>query len=86
MNTITGYIYKIEYNEDKEIRYIGSTIQSLYCRFKLHKYHYNKWLNNKMKEKCSIYLKFKKYGIKNFTISLIKSYEIVDHRHLNNII
>ena len=82
MNTITGYIYKIEYNKDKEIRYIGSTIRSLKYRFDIHKRHYTEWLNNRMKGKCMIYLNFKKYNIKNFTISLIKSYEVVDQKHL----
>lgn len=40
MSTITGYIYKIEYNEDKEIRYIGSTMRSLKSRLNQHKKHY----------------------------------------------
>ena len=82
MSTIAGYIYKIEYNEDKEIRYIGSTTRSLKSRFKIHKLHYKEWLNNRMKGKCMIYLNFKKYGIKNFTMSLVKSYEVVDQKHL----
>lgn len=67
-----GYIYKIE-SDCKQILYIGSTIKKLSDRFDGHKY----------RKTCTIgrYLKDSNYAFSN-GCELIKSYEIVDRKHL----
>jgi hypothetical protein len=74
-----GRVYKIMYigNENVNITYIGSTLNTLRDRWMSHKYG----LKNK-NNKVSIYKTFEKYGIENFKIFLIKEYEVVDRKHL----
>jgi hypothetical protein len=76
-----GIIYRIEYNENPEIRYIGSTFNSLTYRWRDHKANYNKWKDGKCSS-CSIFEYFEKYGFQKFTINKIKEYEVVDKIHL----
>jgi len=76
-----GYIYKIIHNQS-DIKYIGSTTQKICQRWQNHKTSYNLYLNNKSKKNISIYKYFEQYDIKNFSIILIKEYEICDKRHL----
>lgn len=73
-----GFIYQIFYNENPEIRYIGSTIQELRYRWRDHKYDYNKPNHRRL----SIHDYFDKYDIKNFSINLIKEYDVTDKKHL----
>lgn len=77
-----GRIYNIEYKNDKNIRYIGSTIKTLKNRFSMHKNKYNKWLENDDYAKCEIYEYFKIYDINNFSISLLEEYKIYNTEHL----
>ena len=78
-----GSIYRIIYNNiDINITYIGSTFSTINKRFSKHKQHYKEWLNNE--NGCSIFPYFKEYGIKNFSIVLIKQYECVDRKHLES--
>jgi len=41
-----------------------------------HRNGYNKWLKGENKKPCSCFSYFQKYGIENFKIVLIKSYEV----------
>lgn len=76
---IFGSVYKIINNISNEI-YIGSTLKTLSQRFAKHKYTYNEMKNNKKRR--VLHLLFDKHGINNFQIILIKTYEIVDRKHL----
>ena len=80
--TSIGNIYKIICNLDNSICYIGSTFNTLYKRFEEHK---NQYKNNN--GEYSIHKYFNKYGIDNFKIELIKSYNVIrthqkDYKHL----
>jgi len=82
----TGNIYKIINSIDNEI-YVGSTFNQIRHRWQQHKAAYNRWLNGKGKDKCSIFNKIKLLGIENFKIILIKKYDVYrddskDRRHL----
>jgi len=79
---IIGSIYQIEYNQNSNIRYIGSTTKTLKNRYASHKTKYNKWLTNDDYAKCEIYEYFKIYGIENFKITLLKEYNILNKKHL----
>lgn len=79
---IIGSIYQIEYNQNSNIRYIGSTTKTLKNRYASHKTKYNKWLTNDDYAKCEIYEYFKIYGIENFKITLLKEYHILNKTHL----
>jgi len=79
---IIGSIYQIEYINDPNIRYIGSTTKTLKNRYSSHKTKYNKWLTNDDYAKCEIYEYFKIYGIENFNITLLKEYNILNKSHL----
>jgi hypothetical protein len=78
-----GKIYKIIYigNENININYIGSTLNTLRDRWYGHKGGFKEWLKNK-KTKCSIYDYFEKYDIKKFKIFLINEYKVYDRKHL----
>ena len=78
-----GHIYKIICNIDSNIVYIGSTFNQLRHRWQGHKYNYKSNYG-----KFSIHKYFDKYGINNFKIILIKSYNVVrenqkDCKHLH---
>ncbi len=79
---LVGNIYKIEYNKNPEIRYIGSTTKTIKNRYASHKTKYNKWLENDDYGKCEIYEYFKAYGIENFEITLLKEYKILNKNNL----
>lgn len=85
--TAIGHIYKIICTVDQTFCYIGSTFNRLGKRFEMHRAGYSKWLNGKSKKSMSCYPFYKKHGIENFKIVLIKSYEVCrehvkDRRHL----
>ena len=80
--TSLGHIYMIWTPLENSFCYIGSTFNRLHKRFEEHK---NKYKNNY--GECSIHKYFNKYGIDNFKIQLIKSYNVIrthqkDHKHL----
>ena len=82
MNISKGHIYIISYNLNPHIMYIGSTFNELKYRWRGHKANYK----NKTKN-YSIYEYFDKYGIENFTLKLLKSYDVYrehnkDNKHL----
>jgi hypothetical protein len=74
---------------DNSICYIGSTFNRLHKRFEGHKNAFKYWLKDKTKKKyISIFKYFEKYGIQNFKIIKIKSYNVIrtnqkDHKHLH---
>jgi len=81
--TSKGHIYMIWTALDNSFCYIGSTFNRLHKRFEGHKndYNYNKGC-------IAIHKYFDKYGIDNFKIDLIKSYNVIrthrkDHKHLH---
>jgi len=52
-------------------------------RFQQHKYNFNEWLNGNA-SKISIFPFFKKYGINDFKMILIKTYQVCDKNHLSS--
>ena len=77
-----GYIYKIIHNQS-DICYIGSTI-NIKIRWQAHKDTFKKFLKyENQPPRCSIYPYFKKLGIINFKLIIIKKYEIFDRKQLN---
>jgi len=84
----TGKVYRIICLPEPDIQYIGSTFNTLRHRFTTHKSVYKRWLNGIIKKCVSIFPYFKKYGVKNFKIVLIKEYLVCaknnkDHKHLS---
>lgn len=79
-----GNVYKIICVLDHSILYIGSTFNEIRHRWQQHVSMYKKWLADKSKKKCSIFLFFDKYGVENFKMLLIKSYEVTDKDHLHS--
>jgi len=80
--TAKGHIYMIWTPLDNSFCYIGSTFNRLHKRFEGHKHDYKHNYG-----KCSIHKYFDKYGVDNFKIDLIKSYNVIrthqkDHKHL----
>jgi uncharacterized protein with NAD-binding domain and iron-sulfur cluster len=86
--TSLGHIYLIFTPLDNSFSYIGSTFNKLHKRFQTHKRDFKYWLKNKAKRtNFSIFPYFEKYGIENFKIIKIKSYNVIrthkkDHKHL----
>lgn len=85
--TSSGHIYKIICTLDEKFCYIGSTFNRLSKRFEGHRMQYNKWKKGDVKT-FSCFPYFDKYGVENFKIILIKTYEVCrshvkDHRHLD---
>ena len=81
--TSLGHIYIIWTPLDNSFCYIGSTFNRLHKRFEGHKRDYK----HKYGE-YSIHKYFNKYGIDNFKIELIKSYNVIrthqkDFKHLH---
>jgi len=77
----TGHIYKIICRVDQRFCYIGSTFDTLHRRFKQHIRHYKDWIKGEKRTYCSCFPHFEKYGIENFDIILIKSYQIYRENH-----
>jgi len=80
--TSLGHIYMIWTPLDNSFCYIGSTFNRLHKRFEGHKHDYKHNYGN-----VSIHKYFDKYGIDNFKIDLIKSYNVIrthqkDFKHL----
>ena len=75
---ITGYIYRIVHN-DSDLCYVGSTIKPIGKRWTVHKSHYRRWKAGK-RTGLSIFPYFEKFGIENFRMVLIKSYEVLDEK------
>ena len=85
--TSLGHIYKIICITEPTFCYIGSTFNDLHKRMDKHRGHYREWLNGHKECKLSCFPYFEKYGIDNFKIIKIKSYEVCrthnkDRRHL----
>ena len=84
----TGHIYKIICLIDDSFCYIGSTFDALHKRFATHKSCYKRYFNNNSKKDLiSIFPYFNKYGVENFKIIKIKSYQVYrenkkDRKHL----
>jgi uncharacterized UPF0160 family protein len=78
--TKIGNIYKIIHTQSN-IVYVGSTFNEIRTRFSQHKSSYSKWLNGKHSD-ISIYPYFKEFGIEQFKMILIKSYEVSDRAQL----
>jgi len=79
MNICKGHVYIIFCHINPKIYYVGSTFNQLKYRWSEHK---NTKTNN-----CSIKKYFDEYGIENFSIKLIKSYNVYrensrDNKHL----
>lgn len=72
----TGIIYKIICKLNHKFCYIGSTFDTLRNRWQRHKRHYSDWVKDSDTGKCSCAPYFKKYGIENFKVIEIKSYDI----------
>ncbi len=79
---VEGIVYKIEYKHDPTIRYIGSTTTSIEERWKYHNKDYSKYRKG-THGTVSIYPYFKEYGIDNFFIEPIKTYQVCDESHLH---
>ena len=81
--TAIGHIYMIITPLDNSFCYIGSTFNRLHKRFEGHKSEYKYKYGN-----FSIHKYFDKYGIENFKIIKIKSYNVIrvhkkDFKHLH---
>ena len=81
--TSLGHIYMIWTSLDNSFCYIGSTFNRLHKRFEGHKNIYKKKYGS-----VSIHKYFDQYGINNFKIELIKSYNVIrihqkDFKHLH---
>ena len=86
MHFSTGYIYKLTCRVDSKFLFIGATFNSIFQRFKSHICQYNKYLENGQKYMVCYHF-FKKHGINNFDIELLKSYVVCkelprDFKHL----
>ena len=84
--TSSGHIYKIICTLDEKFCYIGSTFNRLSKRFEGHRCSYKRWKEGDERA-CSCYPYFDKYGVENFKIILIKTYEVCrshvkDRKHL----
>ena len=75
------HIYKIICTLS-DTTYVGATTQSISNRWKGHKMHYKQWLKG-THTKTTIFPYYLRYGIENFRIILIKSYDVVDRAHLS---
>jgi len=73
-----GIVYEIYIDSDPNIRYIGSTIQTLEKRWQVHKANFN----TEKRGRPIICHYFKEFGIDRFRIRVIKEYEVVDIKHL----
>ena len=79
MNICKGHVYIIFCHINPKIYYVGSTFNQLKYRWNHHK--------NTKRNNCSISKYFDKYGIENFSIKLIKTYNVYrenskDNKHL----
>lgn len=76
-----GRIYQITHNDEKmDICYVGSTFRTLAQRFSEHRRGYKNYL--KGIGNITIFKYFAEFGIENFSIELIKEYNVVDTAHL----
>ena len=76
MNICKGHIYIIFCHINPKIYYVGSTFNQLKYRWSEHK--------NTKRNKCSIKKYFDEYGIENFSIKLIKSYNVYREHNRDN--
>lgn len=75
-----GRIYKIIHTQSNFV-YVGSTKNKLSQRWAEHKNDFQRYLQG-LGHKKYLYIHFKRYGISNFKMVLIKEYEVVDRKHL----
>ena len=73
-----GHIYKIVHTQS-DLTYIGMTLNSLSKRWQEHKQKVvsDNGINNAM-----IHTPMREYGVDQFKMMLIKSYEVIDRNHL----
>jgi len=83
MEYSSGHIYKIICSLDSNFVYIGSTFTTLRQRWRGHKKHYKQYLK-KGSNNMSTHKYYKKYGIENFKIILIKSYKVIRESQRDN--
>tara|TARA_B110000858_G_C17737023_1_gene443019 strand:+ start:182 stop:763 length:582 start_codon:yes stop_codon:yes gene_type:complete len=83
MEYSSGHIYKIICSLDSNFVYIGSTFTTLRQRWGGHKDSYVKFLK-KGSNNMSTHKYYKKYGIENFKIILIKSYNVCRNSQRDN--
>ena len=79
----TGRVYKIVCSKTDKI-YIGSTFQSIKCRFNAHKASYKRYKEKKLGKCAMIYDLFDKYGYEYFSIVLLEKYKVCDRKHLRS--
>ena len=87
MSYRNAIIYQIICKINPDIRYIGSTFNSLRNRWQTHKYDFEYWQQGK-RDGISIYKYFLEIGIENFKILEIKSYlvyseNVKDTKHIS---
>jgi uncharacterized UPF0160 family protein len=75
-----GHVYRIIHLES-DVQYVGSTFNEPRKRWQHHKHSYNDWLKNNH-SKIAIYPYFQEPGLDKFKLIPIKSYDVVDRRHL----
>jgi triphosphoribosyl-dephospho-CoA synthetase len=77
-----GIIYQIRDTEHPEIRYIGSTTQELKQRWQNHQSYYRTLKKKGATNSRSIYKYMLQYGIENYVIEVLGTYEVIDSSHL----
>ncbi|EGZ07085.1 hypothetical protein PHYSODRAFT_530204 [Phytophthora sojae] len=75
-----GHIYRVIHLES-DVQYVGSTLNEPLKRWQKHKQHYHEWVNDK-RGKCEIYPYFQEHGINKFKLIPIKTYDVVERKHL----
>jgi hypothetical protein len=75
-----GHIYRIIHLES-DVQYVGSTFNEPRKRWQDHKYAFLQWMKGNHRG-TAIYPYMQEHGIDKFKLILIKSYEVVDRRHL----
>jgi len=75
-----GHIYRIIHIES-DIQYVGSTLNEPRKRWQQHKGDYAKWLKGDHAN-IAIYPFIQEYDIDQFKLIVIKSYDVIDRKHL----
>lgn len=76
-------IYQIYYINDKNINYIGSSMNNnIKKRWSYHVGDFKKYLKDSNNNRANIYPLFKEYSIENFNIIKLKDVNVIDNKHL----